>query len=214
MNLDVTRSAITVLRVLVMLRPGRLPRADIVRLAVARQTQLVDRAVSQQPRIRRSVRRMAGHATFSLHRSVLESERALLVRVALETSCIAARYESGRFEFKSPVRIVAITATHGPFHNFVVKGRGKCRLNLSVATHTELRVVRPEHSDGREARLFGIRSFRIDIRTGKIFPGRIGVRRVTVGATNIVAPVFTTTEVVPLFLACMAGKTRFSRFFR
>ena len=214
MNLDVTRSAIPVLRVLVMLRPGRLPRADIVGLAVACQAQLVDRAVSQQPRIRRSVRRMAGHAPFGLHRSVLESEWALLVRVAFETSCIATRYESGRFEFESTMRIVAITATHGSFHNLVVKGRGKCRLDLAVASHTELRVVRPEHSDGREARLFGIRSCRIDIRAGKILPGRIGVRRVTIGAANIVAPVLTTTEVVPLFLACMAGKTGFSRFFR
>ncbi len=54
----------------------------------------------------------------------------------------------------------------------------------------------------------------MDIRAGKIHPGRIGVRRVTIGAANIVAPVFAATEVVPLFLAGMAGKTSLSRFFR
>src|SRR6266702_7859687 len=46
-NLHVTGSAVAVLRVLVMLWPGRFLGADIMGHAVARQAQLVDRAKSQ-----------------------------------------------------------------------------------------------------------------------------------------------------------------------
>ena len=55
MNLHVTRDAVGVLGILVVLRPGRFDGAHIVRHAVARQTELIDRAVSQQPRIRRTM---------------------------------------------------------------------------------------------------------------------------------------------------------------
>jgi len=46
-NLHVTRDAVGVLGILVVLRSGRFDGAHIVRHAVARQTELIDRAVSQ-----------------------------------------------------------------------------------------------------------------------------------------------------------------------
>src|SRR5262249_32759322 len=51
MNLDVTSCAVRVLRVLVMRRSGRLDCANIVRQTVTCQTELIHRAISQQPRI-------------------------------------------------------------------------------------------------------------------------------------------------------------------
>jgi hypothetical protein len=42
----------------------------------------------------------------------------------------------------------------------------------------------------------------------------MGVRRVTIGASDIIAPVLAAPEVVPLFLAGMTGKTDLGRFFR
>ena len=145
MNLYVTGRAVGVLRVLVMLRSGRLNRSDVVRHTVAGQTELIDRGVSQQPRIRRSVRRVTGGAPFGLYRSVFIGKRALLVRVTLDTSCIPAGCEPGLFEFESTMRVMAIAATHGSFQHLVMEGRRKRRLDLAVATHTELRVTRFQH---------------------------------------------------------------------
>jgi len=52
MNLDVARRAVSVLRILVMLRSRRFNGADIMSYAVTGQTKLIDGAVPQQPRIR------------------------------------------------------------------------------------------------------------------------------------------------------------------
>ena len=51
MNLDMTGRAVGILRVLVMLRPTRLNGSDVMRYAVARETELVDSAEPQQPGI-------------------------------------------------------------------------------------------------------------------------------------------------------------------
>lgn len=97
MNLDVTVCAIGVLRVLVVLRAGRLYCADIVGNAVACQTKLRYPAGRQQPRIGRAVRRMTCAASFRLHRGMFESKWTLLVRVTLHTSRIGAGCQSRLF---------------------------------------------------------------------------------------------------------------------
>ena len=51
MNLHMTRRAVRVLRVLIMLRAGRLNGAYVMRHAVAGQTKLVNGTEAQQPRI-------------------------------------------------------------------------------------------------------------------------------------------------------------------
>ena len=50
-NLDVTRRAVGVLRVLIVLWSSRLNGPDVMRHTVTRQAELVDRAESQEPRI-------------------------------------------------------------------------------------------------------------------------------------------------------------------
>ena len=140
-----------------MLGAGGLNGPDIMRHAMTRQAELVDRGKSQQTRISRAVRGMTGRASFGLYRSVFIGERALLVRVTFDTSRIPARGEPGLFELESAMRVVAITATHCPFQDFVVGGHRERRLDLAVATDTELRIIRFQHSDSWEARLFRIR---------------------------------------------------------
>ena len=147
MNLHVTRCAVGILSVLIMLRTGRLDGSDVMGHAVAGQTQLIDGAISQQPRIRRAVRRMAGRASFGFHRSMFIRERPLLVRVTLNTRCIRSGGQSCLFEFKTAVRVMAITAAHCAFQDFVMEGRGEGRLDLAMTTQAKLRVVHLQHFD-------------------------------------------------------------------
>jgi hypothetical protein len=90
---------------------------------------------------------MTGHAAFGLHRGVFIGKRPLLIRVTLNASRISTGGQSRLLEFEPTMRIVAITAAHRAFQHFVMEGRGKCRLDLAVATDAELRVVHFQHSD-------------------------------------------------------------------
>jgi len=211
-NLHVTSRAVRVLRVLVVLRSGRLNSSNVVRHAVAGQTELIHCAVFQQSRIRRSVRRVACRAAFRLHRSVFEGERSLLVGVALDTSRIRSSGQPGLLGLKSTVRVVTIGAAHRAFQNFVMEGRGKLRLDLVVTTHAELWIVGLQHANRREAGLFGIRCGRQKVRAGHVLAGQVRVRRVTIGATDVIAPVLSAPEVVPLFSARVAGQTSLRNF--
>jgi hypothetical protein len=50
------------------------------------------------------------------------SERSLLVYMTLEARSISASCQPGLFEFKTAVRVMAITTAHGAFPNFVMEG--------------------------------------------------------------------------------------------
>ena len=140
MNLDVTIGAISVLRVQVMLRAGRLNCANVMGKAVTRQTKLRYAAGCQHPRIGRPMWRMTRDASFRLHRGMFEGEWALLVRVTLYASGICANGESGLFEFKTAMRIMAIAALHGPFKNFVMERKVELMLRFGMTAHTKLRL--------------------------------------------------------------------------
>ena len=122
-NLDVTRRAVGVLRVLIVLGTSRLNSPDVMCHAVTRQAELVDRAESQEPRIGRTMWRVTCHTTFGFYRGVLISEWPLFVRVTLDTGSIAAGRQARLFCLKTAVRIVAIATAHGAFEHFVVEGR-------------------------------------------------------------------------------------------
>ena len=122
-NLHVTSRAVGILRVLIMLRTCRLNRSHVMRDAMASQTQLINGAVSQQARIRRSMWDVAGRASFGLNRCMLISKRPLFVRVTLDTGSIATGRQARLFCLKTAVRIVAIATAHGAFEHFVVEGR-------------------------------------------------------------------------------------------
>lgn len=79
---------------------------------------------------------------------MLVGKWTLLVRVTLDATCISAGRQPGLLEFESTVWIVTVTATHKPFHHFVVKWSGERRLDLAMAIDTELRVVHLQHPDG------------------------------------------------------------------
>ena len=67
--------------------------------------------------------RVTSRAALGLHRGVFESERALLVDVALDAGSIGARRQPGLFQLESAVRVVTIAATHRAFQNFVMERR-------------------------------------------------------------------------------------------
>ena len=90
---------------------------------MACQAELIYRAVFQQTRIRRSVRRMTGRATFGLDGRVFIRKRPLLVDVALDAGCIGASRQACLLCFEAAVRVVTIAATHRAFQNFVMEGR-------------------------------------------------------------------------------------------
>ena len=167
-DFDVTGRAISVLRVLVMLRSSRLNGSNVMCDAVACQAELVNCAESQQPRIRRAVWRMTGYATFSLHRGVFICKRTLLIRVTSNASGISAGGQSRLFEFKTAMRVMTVAATHRAFEYFVMEGRGERGFDLAMATQTKLRVTHFQHLDCREAWLFCVYCGHPSYRAGDV----------------------------------------------
>ena len=174
MDLRVAGCAVGVLRVLVVLRPGRFRRAYVVSQAVASQTKLIDRAEAQQTRIRRTVRRVASRASFCLYRRMFVSEWALFVGVALDATCVRTSRESGLLQLKSAMRIMTITATDRSFENFVVEGRIELRLNFAVATQAKLRVTRLQHPQTTKTRFLLVHRTDKDVRARQVLRDHIG----------------------------------------
>ena len=90
MNLDVTVCAIRVLRVQIVLGTSRFDRTYVMRSAVTGETKLGHAAGSQQPGIRRTVRRVTRTASFSLKRRMFVNERSLLISMALNAGGVGA----------------------------------------------------------------------------------------------------------------------------
>ena len=87
----------------------------------------------QQPRIRRTVRRMAGHATFSLDGRVFPGEGAGLVRVAVEADLVLRSGGTQLVPQKTTVLVVAIAAGNQVLHSRVVERLGEIRLGFQMA---------------------------------------------------------------------------------
>ena len=121
MNLDVTIRAISVLRVQVMLRTCRLFSSNPMGHTVTSQTELRDPTGYQQSGISRAMWRMAGNASVGLHRSVFINKRTLLIRMTFNASCIGPGRQPSLFQFETAMRVMAISAAHRAFKNFVVK---------------------------------------------------------------------------------------------
>ena len=90
MNLDMTISAIGILRIQVMLRAGRLLRPHPVSSAMTCQAELGHATGNKHPWVSRPMRRMARGTTVRLDGRMLINKRALLVRMTLNTSRIRA----------------------------------------------------------------------------------------------------------------------------
>ena len=119
-NLDVTRRTVFVLSVLIVLWSGRFYCPNIMRYAMTFKTQLTNLTHSQHARIRGAVRHVTGSTAFGLDWCVLISERALLIRMTLDTCRINTGAESRLFGFESAVRIVTVAAAHRSFQHLVM----------------------------------------------------------------------------------------------
>ena len=110
--------------------------------------------------------------------------------------------------------IVAVAALHDAFEDLMMERHTKRRLHLAMATQAKLRLTVLQKLQGREARLFRIRTSDVHVRVGQVSSGNAVMRRVAFGTTDVIAPVFAATEVVVFFLACMTGETRLRDLFR
>ena len=84
---------------------------------------------------------MTGHAPFGLYWSVFIDERTLFIGVTLNASSIRTGRKSGLFQFKPAMRIMAVSAAHHAFKNFVVKGLIELVFHFAVAAQAKLRVA-------------------------------------------------------------------------
>ena len=72
-------------------------------------------------------------------------EWTLLIRVTLDASRIRAGGKPRLLQFKTTMRIVAVTALHRSFENFMMERRIKLRLHLTMTTQAELRLADFQH---------------------------------------------------------------------
>ena len=114
-------SAVSVLRVQVVLRTCGLVRANPMRDTVTGQTELCDAARNQHAWIGRAVWRVTRAAPFGLNGSMFVNKRSLFICVTLDASRIGARGQSRLFELKAAVWIVAVAALHRAFQHLVME---------------------------------------------------------------------------------------------
>ena len=101
-------AALVLVRLVMKRRCAR--RCEIHRRRVALQTEAVHVAAYEQARVRRSVRKMARGAAFSLDGRVLVNEWAEGLDVTLGANGILGRTSPKEVRLEGPVRVVAIRA--------------------------------------------------------------------------------------------------------
>ena len=208
-NLDMAGRAILVLQIKVMLRTAWFDCANSVINAVTLQTKLSDCAGLQQPWVARSVRCVAGRASFGFDRSMLVDEWSLFVGVTLNASGIGAGREPCLFGFKSAMSVVAISTLHRAFENLVMEWLIELMLYFRVAFETKLGLGGLQKLDRRNTLLFPIAVGHERVRARLVCACLRSMRRMAIGTANVVSPVFSTTEIVVLFLAAVTCETRF-----
>ena len=208
-----TISAISVLRVQVVLWARRLNCTDVVRHAVAGQAKLRHPTGRQHTWICGTMRCMTGNTAFSLHRRMLVDKRTLFVRMTSKTCRVCACRESCLLQLKATMRIVTVTALHRPFQHFVMGRQIELVLDFRVATQTELWLVHLQQFCRREARFLSISVGDKNIRVGEVLSRLHSVGRMAIDATNVVTPMLAAPEVVVLFLTRVTGKTSLRNLF-
>ncbi len=157
---------------------------------------------------------MTRRAAFNLERRVLEDKWPLFIGVTFDARQISADREPGLFGFKTAVRVVTIAAFHRAFHHLVTERLAKLRLDFAVAFKAQLRLARIEHLKGRSVGiLFGnFTDQRNRIGFGVCVFG--AMRRVAIGAADVVAPMLAAPKIAVFFPAGVTGETGFRDFFR
>ena len=85
---------------------------------------------------------MARRTSVSFNGRVLVDKRSLLIGVTFNTSRIGSSREPSLFQFKTAMWVVAVTALHRSFENFMMEGHLELVLGFAVAVHAELRLTR------------------------------------------------------------------------
>ena len=109
----------------------------IHRERVALQAEQVYVTALQQPRIRRTVRGMAGDATFSLDGGMFPGKGTSLVRMAVEADHVLRGGGTQLVPHESAMLVVAVGATYQAFIHAMMKWLGEVRLNFKMAAVTK-----------------------------------------------------------------------------
>ena len=165
-----------------IVKRGNRRRARIDGKRMTLEAHQVHLAAFQQPGIRRTVRRMAGHATLNLYGFVFEYKWPGFVGVTLVTDSVLRGGGSQLSVQESTVRVVAVAAFHQAFIYAVMKWAVELLLGLKVAPIAKLR-LRHFH---QVFLLFGV------------------VRRMTIYAAHVVLQVRRTRIVAVFFAVGMA----------
>lgn len=159
------------------------------------------------------MRRVTRGTTFGLQRRVFVSERSLLVGVTLNARSISADGQSGLFELKAAMWIVAVAALHHSFQHLVMERLVEVGSDFTVTAYAKLRVAHLQQLGRCEPLFLRIGFADERYRVCQVFPGLRGMRSVAISATYVVAPVFAAAEIIVLFPAGMTSKTSFRDFF-
>jgi hypothetical protein len=159
------------------------------------------------------MRRVTGSAAFGFHRRMFVREWTLLISMAFDASGIGTGGQPRLFQLKAPMRVVTIAATHRAFQDFVMERHVELRFHFVVTALAKLRVARPQHTRRRKAGLLSIDAGHLIVGTRQVSTRRGAVRRVAVGATDIIAPVFATAKVIAFLFPRVACQTSIGGFF-
>jgi len=152
---------------------------------VALQTQQALLAADQKHTIDASVRRVARRTAFYLHGRMLEDKWPALLGVTLRASFPSALPKRGAIG--SDMRVVAICTFHQAFRHAMMRRQRELRLDVTVASETELRLGFLEQTIVEPSRLFGQFRYReeVGLRSSQIHPLGIPRRFHQVGRMTI-----------------------------
>src|SRR5215831_6403323 len=114
MDRRVTHSACLILLCLIVERWNSW-RCRIDREGVAFEAEQIDVRATEQTRVRRTVRRVASHASFGLHRHVLERERTSFICVAGKANLVLCGGGAKLTSQETTMRVVTVAAIHQTF---------------------------------------------------------------------------------------------------
>ena len=189
MNGVVTHGTLLISDLCLVVEAGCLWRQLFGYSSMAFETELTDRCTFQHFWVARSMWNVASGAALELCRCMFESEWPLLAAMAFDACYVGTDRELGLLRFKTAVSVVTIAALHRTFKDFVVEWFGELRLRLAVAFNTKLRLT------DLEQLIIGLF---FDQGHRSVFRNRLctGVSGVTIIASNVIAPMFPTTEII------------------
>lgn len=143
---------------------------------------------------------MTSRTAFEFCRSMLENERALLIRMAFYARDVGTNRELCLLRLKAAMSVVAIGTSHRSFKYFVMERFCKLRLRFVMAVETELGLTDLQHGC---IRLFLDQGHRTGLRHGV----SLWVSRMTLGAADIISPVLAPSKIVMRLFTFMTGET-------